>query len=85
MTPKQEALLDDIGWENHIQDANQVDGEDRDVDEMLDILSTISEDRIEEFEENRYYTPPAERRKEERQAREHMLNSLPDKPPVSGS
>ena len=83
-------FFDSLDWENHLQDATGVEreppnGSERDIDTMLSILETISEDRLEEWAENQHYTPPAERRRQEREAHEHKLSKIADKPAISGT
>jgi len=85
MQPQNKRFLGSIDWENHIQDANAVDGEDRDVDEMLSILSTISEDRLDEFEDRQHYTPPSRERREAKKRAEHRIQQQTDHAPISGT
>jgi membrane protein involved in colicin uptake len=51
--------------------------QDRRIDEL--------EARLEEWAENQHYTPPSERRRQEREAREHKLSKIADKPKISGT
>jgi len=85
MQAQNRRFLDSLDFENHLQDANAVDGEDRDVEEMLDVLGTITEDRLDEYEDRQHFTPPSRERREARERAEYRLQQIEDHPPVSGT
>jgi hypothetical protein len=78
-------FFDSLDFENHVRDANGVDLEDKDLGEALGVLDSITEDRLEEYENSQEYTPPSRERREARQRAEYRLQQIEDAPPVSGT
>jgi len=85
MQTQNKRFLETIDWENHVKDANAVDLEDKDLDEALSLLGTITEDRLEQYQENQEHTPPSRERREARERAEYRVQQIEDKPPVSGT
>jgi len=61
------------GW--HGNDLPVVEGEDKDVDEMLDELRRRAADRLEEHEDRQEFTPPSRERREAKQKAEHRIQT----------
>jgi len=59
------------GW--HGSDLPVVEGEDKDIGEMLDQLRRRSADRLKEYEDNQEFTPPSRKRREARQKAEYRI------------
>ena len=85
MQTQNRRYLDSIEWENHLRDGSAVDCSDKDLDEALDVLSSITEDRLGEYQENQHFTPPSRERREARERAEYRIQQTKDHAPVSGS
>ena len=86
MQPQHRRFLDSLdydGW--HGNDRPVVDGEGKDIDEMLDELNRRVSGRLREFKNNQEFTPPSRERREARQRAEYHIQQADDHAPVSGT
>ena len=86
MQKQNRQFFDTLGWDGwHGNDRPIVDGEDKDVDTMLDELRRRTDDRLSEYEDSQEFTKPSRERREARQKAEYKLSKLPGAPANSGT
>ena len=61
------------GWFGN--DEPYVEGEDKDIEEMLEELKRRTEERLEEFEDRQEFTPPSKERREARQKAQYRIEN----------